>query len=164
MAEFDWNVLANNAASAANLLRAFEYAEEIFKAISKAEQHLKNVSDEFSEKNLELREVIHQTEVITLQLKTQQEETAKSLQKTKADFDAKRNIDMVNAKAELDSLNKSIESTKSTLAAEQTNLEQTIKTSRKDLTLVETQLAQAKKEYKTFTTILTSNMAKVSET
>jgi chromosome segregation ATPase len=161
MAEFDWNVLVSNAASAANLLRAFEYAEKIFQMVTKAEQQLQYLAGEYSEKNLILEETTHQIETVTLQIKTQQEEASTRLQKIKDDFDTTHNITMANAKAEWDSLNKSIESTKSTLIAEQSNLEQVIKTLRKELTSIETQLTQAKEEYKAFAAILTSNMAKV---
>jgi len=57
--KFDWNLLANTAASAANLLRAFEYAEQVFKSISKAESVLQGsaeVFNELQEKTKELSE------------------------------------------------------------------------------------------------------------
>lgn len=158
---FDWNNLANSAASAANLLRAFEYAEEVFKTMTKAEQSMESITTEYNDKKLALDNISKEYDNMELQIAQQQKLAAETLSEVKDKFNSEHKIAVDKAEKELADINAAIVLAKNDFDLQQAAINTQITELRKELEDVKKQLTTAREEYKAFALILTSNMTKV---
>jgi len=147
---FDWPVLANAAASAGNLLRAFTYAEQVFNSVGQAERSLKGIIEEVTKSQEELKGLRLQREELQQQIKSDK----KSANITAQDALQKVNTSLSTKKEKVTQELLMYQKRIDTLKDETLNLEQTVAKKRleyaKEISNLSNKLDIAKSEYESF--------------
>lgn len=148
--EFDWNTLANQGASAANLLRAFEYAEQVFKNISRAEQILKSSAEEFNALQEEIKQLKIDKQSIVDATKTEQNVLITKRKEEIAAFNIKHEIAIGTQKQELEELKESVLTQSMALEVFKTEREAFVTKYKNEVSNWEERLTKMKAKYREF--------------